>query len=110
MILLFNGNLSTSKRGQGMQEPITNRLLVKVSISEVPLRSSESSRAMSRKIKSLTKIFLRLQRRLARPFAEHCNKDMMQWLRVPRWPFTFISIVTPKKMVMIIVARFPGKG
>ena len=30
MILLFNGNLSTSKRGQSMQEPITNRLLVKV--------------------------------------------------------------------------------
>ena len=44
-------NLSTSKRCQGI-------------ISEVPLRSCESSHAMSGKINSLTKILLWLQRRL----------------------------------------------
>ena len=44
-------NLSTSKRCQGI-------------ISEVPLRSCESSHAMSGKINSLTKFLLWLQRRL----------------------------------------------
>ena len=38
--------------------------IYRLQISEVPLRSCESSHAMSRKTKSLTKLFLRLQRRL----------------------------------------------
>ena len=38
---------------------------------------------------------LRLHR--ARPFVAHCKKDVLEWLRVPRWNFAIISIVTQKK-------------
>ena len=27
----------------------------------------------------------------------HCKKDLLEWLRVSRWPFAVISIVTQKK-------------
>ena len=45
---------------------------------DVPLRSCESSNAMSQKIKGLTKIFSVTASKETRPFAAHCKKDMLE--------------------------------
>ena len=39
----------------------------------------------------------------ARPFAAHCKKDMLEWLRVPLSPFAVISVVTQEKETMVTV-------
>ena len=66
-------------------------------ISEVPLRPCKSSHAMSRKIKSLTKIFDLMAAKETSPFTAHCKKDMLEWLRVPRWPFAVFFYHLAKK-------------
>ena len=33
----------------------------------------------------------------ARPFAAYCKKDMLEWLRLPLWPFPVTSVVIQEK-------------
>ena len=47
-------------------------------ISEVPLRPCKPSHAMSRKIKSLTKIFDLMAAKETSPFTAHCKKDLLE--------------------------------
>ena len=52
---------------------------------------------MSRKSKSLTKIFDLTAAKETSPFTAHCKKDMLEWLRVPRWPFAVFFYHLAKK-------------
>ena len=81
----FCYNLSTSKRGQGINFWGSSQVLWVF------------PRNVTKDQKSYENLLTAAKE--TRPFAMHCKKDMLEWLRVPRsrWPFAIISIATQKR-------------
>ena len=78
-------NLSTSKRGQGINFWGSSQVLWVF------------PRNVTKDQKSYENLLTAAKE--TRLFAMHCKKDMLEWLRVPRsrWPFAIISIATQKR-------------
>ena len=60
-------------------------------LASLPMQCHERSKFLRKSS------ILRLQRRLDHLQLAHCKKDMLEWLRVPRWPFAVIFYHHAKK-------------